>query len=464
MIDDSRPEATGERRPQTADRTPRGAFSGPDVPQAALIDACVHCGFCLPSCPTYVLWGEEMDSPRGRIYLMKAALAGRTTVSETFTRHFDACLGCMACVTACPSGVQYGPLIERTRSQIERHHRRPLGERLFRAALFRVLPYPSVLRVVFAPLALAQWIFPRKPEGTKHVVGAAPVASTSRWTMPARLRSMLELMPRVALGSLTERLPERTPAVGTQRLRVGMLAGCVQRIVFPEVNRATIRVLAAEGCEVVTPRTQGCCGALSRHSGRLDEARAFARRTIEEFERARVDLVVVNAAGCGSSMKEYGELLAEDPVWTARAHAFSARVRDVSELLVELGDPRAARHPIAATVAYHDACHLSHAQRVRAQPRALLAQIPGLTVLDIAEPDMCCGSAGTYNLVQPQPAAELGNRKAAHIKALQPDIIATANPGCTLQLAAACERIGFTRAVLHPIELLDRSIRGESRS
>ena len=215
------------------------------------------------------------------------------------------------------------------------------------------------------------------------------------------------------MRSLTERLPERTPAVGTQRLRVGMLAGCVQRIVFPEVNRATVRVLAAEGCEVITPGEQGCCGALSRHSGRLDEARAFARRTIEDFERARVDVVVVNAAGCGSSMKEYGELLADDPAWAPRAHAFSARVRDVAELLVELGEPRAPRHPIGPVrVAYHDACHLSHAQRVRVQPRALLAQIPGVTVVDIAEPDMCCGSAGIYNLVQPEPAAALGDRKA----------------------------------------------------
>jgi glycolate oxidase iron-sulfur subunit len=449
---------TEDRRPETEDR--RG-FSGHDVPDAALIDACVHCGFCLPSCPTYALWGEEMDSPRGRVYLMKAALEGRTMLSATFTRHFDACLGCMACVTACPSGVQYGPLIERTRSQIERHHRRSLPDRLFRAALFRVLPYPALLRIALAPLAMAQW-------------AQLPVASAFRRKKPFRLKpeatwrriqSMLELAPRISPSALTDRLPERTPAVGGKRLRVGMLSGCVQRIVFPQVNKATIRVLAAEGCEVITPAGQGCCGALSRHSGRLDEARIFARRTIEDFERADVDVVVTNAAGCGSSMKEYGELLTDDPAWAARAHAFSARVRDVSELLVELGEPRAPRHPISTDaapvrVAYHDACHLSHAQGVRAQPRALLAQIPGLTVVDIAEPDMCCGSAGIYNLVQPEPAAALGNRKAQHIKGLDPDIIATGNPGCTLQLTAACARIGFSPPVMHPIELVDRSIRG----
>ncbi|HEY6363116.1 MAG TPA: heterodisulfide reductase-related iron-sulfur binding cluster [Vicinamibacterales bacterium] len=461
--------------PEPGARSPKpevSVFGGPDVPQRALIDACVHCGFCLPSCPTYVLWGEEMDSPRGRVYLMKAALEGRTTLSDTFTRHFDACLGCMACVTACPSGVQYGPLIERTRSQIEQHHQRAVADRLFRAVLFRVLPYPSVLRFALAPLAIGQWIFRLRPEATtkdfqsRREAASTPVASgfsrKIRGFLPARLRSLWELAPRITLGSLTGRVPERTAAVGARRLRVGMLSGCVQRMAFPEVNLATIRVLAAEGCEVIAPAQQGCCGALSRHSGRLEEARAFARRTIEIFERAGVDAVVVNAAGCGSSMKEYGDLLEDDAAWASRAHAFRARVRDISELLVELGEPRAQRHAIQATVAYHDACHLSHAQRVRTQPRALLAQIPGLTVVDIGEPDICCGSAGIYNLVQPEPAAALGDRKAACIKAVQPDIIATGNPGCTLQIAAACERIGFRRPVMHPIELLDRSIGGDS--
>ncbi len=326
-----------------------------------------------------------MDSPRGRIYLMKAALEGRTTLNDTFTSHFDACLGCLACVTACPSGVQYGPLIERTRSQIEQHHGRSLSERLFRATLFCVLPYPSVLRVVLAPLAIAQAIGHRivrpKPEATSIKPDArVTVASGFRRKAGAlaRLQTMLALAPRIALRSLTGRPPERTAAAGTQRLRVAMLSGCVQRLVFPEVNRATVRVLAAEGCEVIEPGEQGCCGALSRHSGRLDEARAFARRTIEDFERAGADVVVVNAAGCGSSMKEYGELLADDPAWSPRAHAFSARVRDIAELLIELGEPRAPRHAMRTTVAYHDACHLSHGQGVRAQPRAAARANPGI--------------------------------------------------------------------------------------
>jgi len=240
-----------------------------------------------------------------------------------------------------------------------------------------------------------------------------------------------------------------------------MLTGCVQRVLQPHVNRATVRVLAAEGCAVVAPRDQGCCGALSRHAGRLEEARAFARRTIELFERADVDVVAVNAAGCGSSMKEYGQLLAGDPAWAERAAALGSRVRDVSELLADL-EPRAPRHPVAATVAYHDACHLAHAQGIRRQPRELLAAIPGVTLLDIAEPDMCCGSAGIYNIVQPGTAAALGERKARNIAALAPDVIATGNPGCIMQIAAACEKIGSPIPVVHPIELLDVSIQGTS--
>ena len=423
------------------------AFDGIDTPSARLADACVHCGFCLPACPTYLLWGEEMDSPRGRVYLIKGALENRTEISPSFVEHFDACLGCMACVPACPSGVQYGPLLERTRAQIERHHQRPLGERLLRALLFRVLPYPMMLRLALLPLAAGRRIvlaLARRP-----MFGG----------LPASVRTLLNVAPLLSMSSLAARLPARTPARGEPRLRVGVLAGCVQRVVFPQVNQATVRVLAAEGCDTFVPAGQGCCGALSRHAGRLEEARRFARQTIEVFERAGVDRIVVNSAGCGSSMKEYGELLAEDPAWASRAEAFSGRVRDVSEVVVELGEPRAVRHPLEMrTVAYHDACHLAHAQGVRAPPRALLNTIPGLEVLEIGEPGVCCGSAGIYSVVQPGPAAELGERKARHIAALAPDVIASGNPGCTLQIAAACERLGFRRPVMHPIELLDASI------
>ena len=425
------------------------AFHGRDLPSRALIDACVHCGFCLPSCPTYVLWGEEMDTPRGRIYLMKAGLEGRVEMSSTFVGHFDACLGCMACVTACPSGVQYGPLVEHTRAQIERQYVRPVGERLFRSLLFALLPYPARLRIALAPLVVLGPVL------------RALERSGALNLLPRRLRSLLALAPPLSARALFERVPEHTPASGQARLTAGLLTGCVQRLAFSHVNRATIDVLAAEGCTVEAPATQGCCGALSLHAGNIDQAREFARHNIEVFETSGVERIVVNAAGCGSSMKEYGGLFAEDPAWADRARLFSARVRDVSEVLMEIGEPRARRHPIEPTrVVYHDACHLAHAQGVRAQPRSLLAAIPGIELLSPPESEICCGSAGIYNLVQPEPAEQLGERKARHIARLKPGLIATGNPGCTLQIAAAGRRLGYDWKIVHPIELIDRSIKG----
>jgi glycolate oxidase iron-sulfur subunit len=278
--------------------------------------------------------------------------------------------------------------------------------------------------------------------------------------VPRQLKALLALAPTVSWSNLAADAPELTPARGVRRMTVGFLAGCVQRVTFPEVNRATTRVLAAEGCEVVSPAGQSCCGALSRHAGRLEEARAFARRTIDVFEGVGVDRIIVNAAGCGSSMKEYGELLEGDPAWAGRAHAFGARVRDVSEFLVELGAPKAPRHPVQARVAYHDACHLAHAQGIRAQPREILKGIAGIDLVELAEPDVCCGSACIYNLVQPDAAAELGARKAAHVAAVKPDMVATANPGCTLQIAAACRQRGEPCSIVHPIQLVDASIQG----
>jgi len=424
------------------------AFDSGHPPDPALIDACVHCGFCLPSCPTYALWGEEMDSPRGRIYLMQAGLDGRVGMTAAFVQHFDACLGCMACVTACPSGVQYAPLIEATRAQIERRYTRGFADRLFRAAIFSVLPYPDRLRIALVPAVLYRFVRPLlRQSGVVRL-------------LPARLTALAELVPPITGRALMARVPVRTPATGARRMTVGLLSGCVQRLVFPHVNDATRRVLSAEGCEVVAPAAQGCCGALTLHAGRLKEARAFAKRTIDTFERAGVDCVVVNAAGCGSSMKEYDRLLADEPAWAARAAAFVSRVRDISELLADLGPPRAARRPLELRVAYHDACHLAHAQRVRQQPRELLTGIPGMELVTFAEPDMCCGSAGIYNLVQPGAARDLGRRKVQHLAAAAPDVVATANPGCTLQIAMSASSAGRPLSVLHPIELVDASIRG----
>ena len=429
-----------------------GVLSGPDAPPTALIDTCVHCGFCLPTCPTYLLWGEEMDSPRGRIYLMKAGVEGRAELTPTFVSHFDNCLGCLACVSACPSGVQYGPLIERTRAQIEQKYPRPAADRWFRRALMAVLPYPWRMRVAMLPLALMGGLL-------RRLVGAEQPGE-ARDGLLARLRSSLSVAPPVTLSGLFAGTPEVTPAQGKERLKVAMLTGCVQRLAFGHVNEATVRVLAAEGCQVTAPAAQGCCGALPLHAGHIEQARALARRTIEVFERSDVERIVVNAAGCGSAMKDYGELFAGDPAWAVRAHEFSAKVRDVSQVLAELGPQRAPRHPLKARVAYHDACHLAHGQGVRDEPRALLRAIPGVELVSPAEPEICCGSAGIYNLVQPGPAAELGERKARHLAALSPDMIATANPGCTLQIAAAGRRLGHNWPVFHPVELIDASMRG----
>jgi len=397
-----------------------------------------------------------MDSPRGRIYLMKAGIEGRVDTTASFVEHFDRCLGCLACVTACPSGVQYAPLIEKQRAQIEHRYTRDAGDRLFRSLLMAIVPYPWRMRIVMLPLLLLGPLLrmmtratapSTRPEGTEG----------SLWR---RITAVMRLAPPVSWRGLVDHVAEHTPAVGSERLKVALLAGCVQRLSFGKVNHATVRVLAAEGCSVNAPGSQGCCGALPLHAGRIEQSRALARHNIEVFEKAGVDRIAVNAAGCGSAMKEYGELLADDPAWAARAKAIAAKVRDVTELLAELGEQRAIRRPLAARVVYHDACHLAHGQGVRTQPRALLQGIPGIELLTPEESEICCGSAGIYNLVQPDPAAQLGARKVRHIAALSPDMIATANPGCTLQIAAAARGLGHDWPIFHPIELIDASIHG----
>ncbi|WP_405140311.1 heterodisulfide reductase-related iron-sulfur binding cluster [Sphaerisporangium sp. NBC_01403] len=406
-----------------------------------LIKDCVHCGFCLPTCPTYVLWGEEMDSPRGRIHLMKQHVEG-TPLTPEMAGHFDACLGCMACVTACPSGVRYDVLIESTRAEVERVHERPKADRAFRALVFGLFPYPRRLRALRLPLKLGEKLTPR----------LRPLLER----LDPRLAAMAELAPPVPRRV---RLPHRVEARGERRAVVGMLTGCVQGEFFPRVNAATARVLAMEGCDVVIPPGQGCCGALSVHSGRKEEAARFARRTIETFERAGVDTVVVNAAGCGSSTKEYAELLSGDPTWAARARGL--RFVDFAEFLAELG-PSAERHPLPITVAYHDACHLAHAQGIRSQPRSLLASVPGLRLREVPDSSICCGSAGTYNLFQPEAARDLGDRKAEQVLSVGADLLVSANPGCTMQIASAARRRGADIRVAHTAEVLDASLRGLS--
>ncbi|HEU4970710.1 MAG TPA: heterodisulfide reductase-related iron-sulfur binding cluster [Gaiellaceae bacterium] len=385
---------------------------------------CVHCGFCLPTCPTYVLWREEMDSPRGRIHLMDARLDGTIALNATVSQHFDRCLGCMACLSSCPSGVRYDRLIESTRAAVEEELERPLGDRVVRGLLFRLLPHPRRMRAALrvAPLG-------------RH----AP--------LPKRFKPLADIAPRWrGQGDV----PAVTPAEGPRRARVGLLTGCVQSAVFPDVNAATARVLAADGFEVVAP-PQGCCGALSVHAGRLDEGKELARRLLVALRD--VDLVVVNASGCGSHLKELGWLLGDE-----KAAAFSAKVRDVGELL---GDTRtrASRHPLQVKVALQDSCHLRHAQKLPLSSRTSLNRVPGLEIVEPAEQDLCCGSAGIYNVVQADAARELGDRKAAHVLATGAQLYASANPGCLVQISAALNRARQPLPALHPIELVDASIR-----
>jgi glycolate oxidase iron-sulfur subunit len=422
-----------------------GAFDDHRPPAVELVNDCVHCGFCLPTCPTYTLWGEEMDSPRGRIYLMKAGLEGEP-MTAPMVQHFDACLGCMACVTACPSGVQYDRLIEATRAQVERRGDRPAREQRLREGIFALFPHSRRLRLMRGPLRAFE------VTGLQRLVRRSGLL---RRAAP-RLAAMADLTPPL---TRRERLPERIPAVGTRRAVVGLLTGCVQGEFFPQVNAATARVLAAEGCDVIVPAGQGCCGALSVHNGREPEAQRYARRTIDVFEAAGVDAVVVNSAGCGSSMKEYGDLLEDDPAYAERAARLAGKVRDVAEFLADLG-PVAERHPLEVTVAYHDACHLGHAQGVRTPPRALLRQIPGLELREIPEAELCCGSAGIWNILFPEPARELGDRKARNIAGTGAALLVTANPGCLMQVGSAFRRQGTGMAMAHTVEVLDASIRG----
>ena len=484
-----------------------------------LASDCVHCGFCLPACPTYALWGEEMDSPRGRIHLVTQVLDG-AGLSSTAAGHFDRCLGCMACVTACPSGVQYDRLIEAARSWTDDPAHapavaarratcpgpagRPAREPAARGYEVAGADGPEAGRV---PASAAPGRFRHDVRASRRGSsrrGAAPAAARPRRTLgdlrrvplPRRLRVLagpLRALQRTGLNRLVARsglpgrispvlgaamslapkpgapvpagrLPERVPARGTRRAVAGMLTGCVQSVFFPQVNIATARVLAAEGCNVVIPRGQACCGALSLHSGRTGEAAAFARHAISTFEQADVDAIVVNSAGCGSAMKEYAELLAGDPAWAARAAALSAKVRDFAEFLAGLfetaGGPAAARHPLPVRAAYHDACHLAHAQRVTAAPRALLNGIPELELTEIPEGGMCCGSAGVYNLLQPEAARELGQRKAASVHSTGARLLISGNPGCSLQIASAMGARGESIAIAHIAEILDASIRG----
>ncbi|MBA2665526.1 MAG: (Fe-S)-binding protein [Trueperaceae bacterium] len=406
-------------------------------PMAKAVESCVHCGFCLPTCPTYLVVGEEMHSPRGRIVLMKEVLEGTLPLAEA-TPYLDPCLGCLACVTACPSGVEYGHLITPFRLEMEATRRRSVEDRAVRTLIRETLPYPRRFRVA---------------------ARAGRLARALGRLVPRRLRAMVDMLPSTVPRA--QPLPDIVRAVGPRRARVALLAGCAQQVLAPDINGATIRVLARNGVEVVIPKRQTCCGALAAHSGMKEQAQRFARATLRAFPDD-VDAVVTNAAGCGSGMQEY-------PIWLKgereeeAAAAFARRVVDVSAFLVDLGlgEPPPAAPPLR--IAYHDACHLAHAQGVTSQPRSLLRSIPGVELVELHEPEICCGSAGTYNLEQPVIASELGRRKAGWVVAAAPDIVASGNIGCITQLERHVEVAGANVRVLHTMQVLDRAYDGSLR-
>lgn len=409
------------------------------APMARAIESCVHCGFCLAACPTYRELGQEMDTPRGRIVLMKEVLEGNLPW-EAAQPHIDRCLGCLACEPACPSGVPYRDLISPFRAVARAHFPRPFAERLRRALMNQIVPYPERFDIAAR-------------------LGA--VARKFQALLPARLRPMLDLLPPAPPGNALPRWPHITPATRPRRARVALLTGCAQQVLAPDINAATISVLARQGVEVVIPENQGCCGGLAWHGGELAAAREFARRNLRAFPGpTEVDAILTNAAGCGSAMHEYHLILRGTPD-EAAAGAFRHRVMDVTVFLARLGlreapgplpTPDGTNRPVRA--AYHDACHLANAQNVRAEPRALLRAIPNLDLVELPDPHLCCGSAGSYNLDQPEIAGSLGRQKATTVAATGADLVATGNIGCLIQLISHLERLGRPIPVRHTLQIL----------
>lgn len=438
---------------QSLQTTPVG-FDDQNPPPSSVLDSCVHCGFCLATCPSYRVIGKETDSPRGRIYLMNGIRQGQASLDETTVEHFDSCLGCLACVSACPSGVQYDQLIAATRPQVERNFSRPLGDRLIRGLIFNLFPYPWRLRLLLPLL----WVYQNC--GLQTLVRRSGLLQ--RWF--PRLAAMESILPKVTGTSFQDGFPREIPAQGEKRYRVGMVLGCVQRIFFNPVNEATVRVLTANGCEVVVPPSQGCCAALPAHQGQTAQAQAIARQMIDSFADTDVDYIIINAAGCGHTLKEYHHILADDPDYSEKAKDFVAKVRDVNEFLAEVGLNQPL-HPVTDAempVVYQDACHLLHGQKISNQPRQLIRQIPRLHLLEPLDAALCCGSAGVYNMLQPEVSEELGQLKVKNLLQTGAQLIISSNPGCSLQIQKHLQQNGETVPVIHPIQLLDMAMRGDT--
>jgi glycolate oxidase iron-sulfur subunit len=396
--------------------------------------------------------GKEMDSPRGRIYLMDAINTGEAPLAEATVQHFDSCLGCLACVSTCPSGVQYDQLIAATRPQIERNHARSLPEKLLRQFIFSIFPYPNRMRALLRPLGVYQ------KSGLQKLVRSMAFLKT----IAPQLTAMESMLPPLSPQAFEDSIPALIPAQGEKRYRVGMILGCVQRLFNPEVNDATVRVLTANGCEVVVPQLQGCCGALSHHQGQEEQAKTLARQMIDTFADTGVDAVLINASGCGHTMKEYAHILQDDPEYYDKAKDFVSKVKDVQEFLAEVGltvklSPL-KNEPL--TLVYQDACHMLHGQKISVQPRQLLRKIPGVQLRESIDAALCCGSAGIYNILKPEVAEELGRQKVENLTNTGAQVIASANIGCYVQISKHLQLQGKHVPVLHSMQLLDRSIRG----
>ena len=433
----------------TSDTT---GFDAHNPPEQKLIDACVHCGFCLSTCPSYRVIGKETDSPRGRIYLMDAISQGKAELDQTTSQHFDTCLGCLACVSTCPSGVEYDKLISRTRPQIERNYTRGWQEVMMRAVIFSLFPYPKRLGILL-PLF---WLYQKT--GFQSFFRKTKILKN----LSPQLAAMESILPKIALNSLNSKYPTIVDPKGQKRYRVGMILGCVQRLFFSPINEATIRVLSGNGCEVVIPKQQGCCAALPAHQGQEVQAEQLAKQMIDAFIDQEVDYVIINAAGCGHTLKEYGKILEHDQDYREKAQKFSDKVRDIQEFLFEIGIT-AELKPISdgeLPIVYQDACHLLHGQKISVQPRQLLKSIPGVVLKEPIDASLCCGSAGVYNLLQPEIGDDLGRQKVNNLVNSGAKLIASANPGCSLQIQKHLFNQGKSMNLLHPIELLDFSMRG----
>lgn len=434
-----------------------------------LMRQCIHCGFCLPTCPTYAVLGVEMDSPRGRIYQMQAVAEGRLAISPEFVEHMYCCLGCRACETACPSGVQFGKLIEAAREQIQIEAVQPVPfneakadmpgngvERLLRWFFFEfMLPSRVVTSLVFAGLKLYQR---SGLQALAHSSGILDKVDALPTPLQGKLKMPEKLFPTVKGDLFPQLIPEITPAIGKQKYRVGFVSGCIMDQVYRDINEATIRVLSANGCEIITPPQQLCCGALHVHAGEAMRGRELARSNIDIFEPYECDFIIINSAGCGSNLKEYGHLLRDDALYARRAEAFSAKVKDISEFLTSI-DLNRDMGEVNRTVTYHDACHLFHGQKVKQQPRDLLKAIPGLQIVPLKEAEWCCGSAGIYNITNQEMASQLLERKMNNLAATGARIVATGNPGCMMQIALGAREREMDVQVVHPVELLDEAYR-----